>query len=281
MSQTLCRTVLALFAVAASAPAEEHTLTSLIPGTATAADFWKELDNPAGTPDSAYVGGRGNITIEGPTGLFINPTSGTAPKGQMTVQACTAVFQNPDGSTTAGYAGIASYAIHDWLEVGAVLFDVANDGNNPALGPMIRARFVKEKTKVPEVSVGFYSYEDTNPLFGDYKRVIFAAVSKAWKVRDNDKGWFETVRAHGGVRVNWRDVGESGDAVGYFGADISLPKHLYFAAEVSSEDNNFPHTPYAYGLQLRHPEGYGFTLAAIQPGVSSGAGVYIGIGINF
>ena len=281
MSRTLCTTVLALLAVAASARAEEYTLTSLIPGTATAADFWGDLDNEAGTVDSAYVGGRGIITVEGPTGLFINPTSGTAPKGQMTVQACTVVFENPDGSTLAAYGGVASYAIYDWLEVGAVLFEVANDGNNPALGPMIRARFVKETKMIPEVSVGYYSYEDTSPAFGEWKRVLFAAVSKAWKIRDNDKGWFETVRAHGGVRVNWRDVGESSDAVGYLGADVSLPKQLYLVAEVSTEDNNFPHTPYAFGLQLRHPEGYGFTLAAVQPGFSSGAGVYTGIGINF
>src|SRR6187401_1278807 len=47
--------------------------------------------------EEEYVGGRGLLTMEGPTGMFINPTSGTMPAGAFTAQYC---FFHPNWSAT-------------------------------------------------------------------------------------------------------------------------------------------------------------------------------------
>ncbi len=39
----------------------------------------------AADDDSGHIviGGHGNITVEGPTGMFLNPTSGTLSEGEL------------------------------------------------------------------------------------------------------------------------------------------------------------------------------------------------------
>jgi hypothetical protein len=52
-------------------------------------------------------------------------------------------------------------------------------------------------------------------------------------------------------------------------------------AEFSNESAGADRIPWAAGIQVRHPDGFGFTLAAVQTGFLANPGVYVGVGINF
>ena len=65
---------------------------------------------------------------------------------------------------------------------------------------------------------------------------------------------------------------------GYIGGELEFPQYLYLAAEVSNKDA-FPHIPFAVGLQWRHPQGDGLSLAGIQTGTEQA--LCVGIGIAF
>src|SRR5215204_4899285 len=70
-----------------------------------ATDYGK---NPV-APEAPYEAGRGLLTLEGPTGMFINPTSATLPQGAYTAQYCT-LFPNTDDEIV-GHGWMASYGI--------------------------------------------------------------------------------------------------------------------------------------------------------------------------
>src|SRR5688572_23844625 len=77
--------------------------------------------------EEPYRASRGLITLEGPSGMFINPTSATLPQGKFTIQYCL-FFPNRD-TDIVGHGTLISYGVTDWLEVGAVgnLIDVNAD----------------------------------------------------------------------------------------------------------------------------------------------------------
>jgi len=227
--------------------------------------------------EAPYVGGRGLITEELATGMFINPTSGTLPQYQGTVQYCALIFKVAD-NTVVGHGAIATFGVTDWLEVGGggLLADLPGPADDPVVGgPQVRLRLLKDERWLPEMSVGGVF------LFGDKeleKNTVYIAASKGVKV--SDTGFVRSARGHIGFRQAWVEVGEDG-SFGFVGGEIELSNHLFTVAEVSNKAGGATKVPWAAGIQVRHPGGFGFTLAAVQTPLSDKVAVYVGVGINF
>lgn len=224
-----------------------------------------------------YVGGQGLVTLEGVTGMFLNPTSGTLPSGQLTVQYCAAIRQQNDRNVIWNQPMVA-YGITDWLQLGA--FAVINDAasvTTAAGGPWLRVRVIKDEEWWPELSVGGIIREGNSHL---RRETVFLAGSKGFPINYT---LLHEVRLHTGFRQLWQDsdVNPADGSIVYVGGELGLPKNLYAIAEISNRSAVYAHTPYAFGLQARLPQGFGFSLAGIQSGNDQGIGVYIGIGVNF
>jgi len=249
------------------------------------ASWSQNLSNDEGDAErGAFIGGRGLVSSEGPAGTFINPTSGTMPKGTITAETCVATFDNGSGGTFVGNKILVSYAVTDWFELGATSLDIQNDNDSLSAGPHFRARLLKDEGKAkPEVAVGYYSNEaNIVGAIPQYKRVGFLAASKGFL--EKDEGVFRGARVHAGVRHAWRGGGTGSDTVGYFAGEVALPFYTYFIGEVSTDEltpATHPRTPFAFGFQVRHPKGVGFSIAGMQPGFSADIGLYVGIGIGF
>lgn len=228
-------------------------------------------------PDApAYVGGRGLITDELVTGMFLNPTSGTLAKYEATLQYCALIFK-VGHDTAVGHGAIAGFGVTDWIEIGAggLFVDVPGGGDNPHVaGPYGRIRVLKDESWWPELSVGGIV------LLGDEaleKQTVFIAASKGIRF---DTRFIRGARAHVGFRQAWVEVGEDG-SFGFVGGELELPRHIFLVAEVSNESGAADRIPWAAGVQVRHPDGFGFTLAAVQTGTLKNLAVYVGVGINF
>ena len=50
---------------------------------------------------------------------------------------------------------------------------------------------------------------------------------------------------------------------------------------IQSRETGDQQQPFSVGLQFRHPEGFGLSVALLRPGLQEGMTAYIGIGINF
>ena len=229
-------------------------------------------------------GGRGLITDEGITGMFLNPTSGTLNKGQIDVEFCAGVY---GGDVGFAFQLMVAYGVLDWLEVGVtgILFDSIDTLESvretvEAVGPFIRVRVLKDEHFWPEVAVGYFSREG-HPVL--QRRSVFLAASKG--VQFGPDFIIPSIRAHGGVRHLWhQDINFNYAKEGtifYVGGEIELPRHIYLVGEVSSKDTVYIKRPYSIGVQVRQPGGVGFTVAAVQTGIQKNVGLYIGIGINF
>lgn len=258
------------------------------PGTGAADDQKPSVKNP---------GEHGNITLEGPTGLFLNPTSSTLKKDELIVQYCAAILEFKDNNVIDHYA-IGSYGVTDWLELGVMgriwdLDDAGNDMTRSGAGPFARLRVLKEEKWLPEFSAGAVNVNGDAII---QKNTIFFAASKGLGLKE--RGLPVDARLHVGVRQFWfgkgdqfvrswfsmrPDAGGTGinDHVEYLGGEIALTKSIYLVSEVSTKPAGANQTPYSLGLQIRSSEGYGFSLAAIQPGSQDEVGIFIGIGINF
>ena len=223
---------------------------------------------PPAIVEDEYVGGRGLLTIEGPTGLFINPTSGTMPAGAFTAQYC---FFLPNWSASdplMAHGALVSYGITDWLEVGGLFsaLDVEDLDTFYSGGPMVRVRLLKQdEGLMPELSVGGYAF-----LGDEEKYSAFLALFKSWKISDD--GFFRSVGFHAGIRDRWieENVDGSGDPsdspVGYFGLEVEMPFRLYLVGEVSTNDDDLGgSTPYAFGIQWRLG-GINISTALMDPG---------------
>lgn len=252
--------------------------------------------------DGAYKGGRGLISASGPTGMFLNPTSGTLQKGDISAQVFGSVLK-PLSTTpaTAGkdqfgyYNGLVSYGVTDWLEVGALgqFVDRSNNANQQSLaagGAMARVRVLKEQELIPELSVGGMFFEGAEMLD---RRTLFLATSK--RVDISETGFLRGIRLHLGGRhfwqkdrtelafKGWTSLQQRGDesTVGYVGGEIELPKHIFLVGEIQSKETGDQRVPYSFGIQIRHPDGLGLSVALLRPGIQEAATAYIGIGINF
>jgi hypothetical protein len=287
--------------VSAEAPASGLALTSVL--ASPAADpksapysLLAQADRPQVTLQQGYPrlggryenttvpGGRGLITDEGITGMFLNPTSGTLNRGQLDVEFCTGVY---GGDVGFAFQLMVAYGILDWLEVGVtgILFDTIGileniDSTVEAIGPFVRVRLLKDESYWPEVAVGYFSREGNAVL---QRRSVFIAASKG--VQFGSDFIIPSIRAHVGMRHLWHQDIQFNFAkegtIFYWGGEIELPRHIYIVGEVSSKEHVYIKRPYSIGVQVRHPAGVALTLAAVQTGIQRDTGLYIGIGINF
>ncbi len=240
--------------------------------------------NPPPPPvEDEYVGGRGLLTIQGPSGLFINPTSGTMPAGAFTAQYC---FFLPNNNTDIlmAHGGLISFGVTDWLELGAILGGKDFDSNVPLDdrfygGPMVRARILKDEGFLPELSVGGYF------IFGDEENYnAFLAAFKRFEISKD--GILRSVGLHAGLRQTWiedPDPDLSDSPVGYFGLEVELPFRLYLVGEVSTRDEDLSDdVPYAFGLQWR-AGGINISIAYTEPGfgIVHEPSLFFGIGSQF
>ncbi len=266
------------------------------------------MDKTVTAQEEEYHASRGLQTYQGPTGMFLNPTSATLPKGGYTFQYCL-FFPNSD--TDIVFHGVlASYGITDWLELGVVsaLVDVNDDlfpdegairkatlrgvpisadkaGRDTELavaGPMVRVRLLRDREWWPEVSIGGYMNWGTPAFNGG---VAFVSASKGFQI--DPKGFFKSVTLQSGFRETWfeHDQGRGAvrdSAVPYGGLELELPYKIYVIGEINRRNKDIDRrTPFAYGLQCRLPK-VQLTLAAIQDGGQHDRiGIYSGIGISF
>ena len=234
-------------------------------------------------PEVPYEAGRGLITLEGPSGMFINPTSATLPKGAYTAQYCL-FFPNQD-TDVVGHGLMASYGITDWLEVGAVgnLIDLnAGVSREVAVGgPMVRVRLLKDESWWPQISVGAYAKWGTPAL---NQIAAFAAAYK--RIPISETGPVRSIGFHAGMRETWFDdsVIQSDSFNGYFGAEVQLPYRLYLVGELSTKgetrNGRRPKSnPYAWGAQWRLG-GVNLSVAAIDQDGTGRVGVYSGVAFS-
>ncbi len=224
-------------------------------------------------------GGRGLLTTEGPSGMFLNPTSGTLAQGQVTAQYCLAGLEI-GGDRVVAHGALASIGVTDWLEIGAIGQMISPDGHDFAAGgPQVRMRALADRGVWPELSIGAYVREGHEVAT---TRSGFVALSK--RVDFDGDGHVPALRLHGGFRQTWMEVSGGPDprgSIGYGGLEVELPKHLFVISEVSNRSSLYKRTPYSVGMQMRHPDGYGFSVSAVQLGFLDRVGVFVGIGVNF
>ncbi|HEX4085427.1 MAG TPA: hypothetical protein VHY22_10985 [Chthoniobacteraceae bacterium] len=226
-----------------------------------------------------YQGGRGLLTIQGPTGLFINPTSGTMPAHAFTLQYC--FWTDNDEFFRGLQQGVmGSYGVTDWLEVGGLFTDlnVPSPGHNlESGGPFARVRLLKDEGWLPELSIGGYSHLGDEDI-SDYD--CFLALYKGLVLDRN--GFFRSVGFDAGIRETWAGPEfPTKQPVGYFGIEFQMPYHIYLMGEISTEDANQGNAiPYAFGVQFR--EGIiNCTVAFDNQGNSNQPSFYFGIGPQY
>ncbi len=227
-----------------------------------------------------YVGARGLITLEGVTGIYLNPTSGTLPRGQFTAQYCSAVLTQ-GGDEEIQHTAMFGYGVTDWFEAGLLVrvSDLNNDDQAiGAGGPYARLRLLKDESWWPEVSIGFMSRNGKDALM---KQTVFITASKLFVL--DEQGLFRSIRPHIGFRQIWQDsdVNEANGSIGYLANELEFPFDLYLVGEVSNKDDVFKHTPFSIGVQWRPANFVNFSVAGIQTGGEDRVSLYFGIGISF
>jgi hypothetical protein len=222
---------------------------------------------------------RGNITLEGPSGMFLNPTSATLPQGIWSAGFC-AILTNQD-TDILGYSMYASYGVRDWLELGVVanMFDFAHNDEVPAGtygtgGPMARIRLMRDRDSWPEISLGAYAKMGTDQF--DSKNVFLAA-SKTIPI--DEKGFVKTITFQGGFRESWLEAPDHFNTNRFYGGlEVQLPGNFYVVGEVSQfarRKDEF--TPWAAGIQWRGKR-FGLSAAIVQSGDDDPPSIYLGIG---
>jgi hypothetical protein len=236
------------------------------------------LDSPETVSLSQGVGeyeaGRGLITLEGPSGMFINPTSATLPKGVFTAQYC--IFFPDRSDRVLGHGFLGAYGVTEYLEVGILgnYIDprgVDGDGN---FGPFARLRLTTNDGWMPQIGVGGYT------KFGIERLENFSAFASAyWRIPINEEGFFKSLGVHLGVRENWLDGGNLETFHAYGGLELQMPLRIYAVAEITTKDNDFDtEAPYSFGLQWR-AGGINISVAGVQNGgLAKGPAFYFGIG---
>ena len=225
---------------------------------------------------------RGLITLEGPSGMFINPTSATLPQNEFILNYCVLFFDTD--TDVVGHGILLSYGVRDWLEIGFVgnLLDINSPGppssENTFVvgGPMARIRLLRDREWWPELSVGGY-VKWGSPAFNNAN--AFVAISKTIPI--DEKGFLKTVTFQGGFREAWFDqpaLVSNANRV-YGGLEVQLPWRLFLIGEVTQRApvaQRPREIPYAAGIQWRG-RNFGCSLAALQDGTQSRPGIYFGV----
>lgn len=259
-------------------------------------------DGLQGPQSPSYAGGRGLITLEGPTGMFQNITSGTLKRGDFTTQSCLS-FKESNGDNFQWLGTLVSYGVTDWLEVGAFglfasEFDRAATGKSHAEAGQIytRIRLLRDEGGLPEFSIGGLVQRGNG---GFDKESLFFAASKG--VTFDDRHFLRGARVHFGGRAVWQESNGGGPGGGgggpgggagpggggdgrintlFVGAELELVRGLFLVGEVNTEDNSDIKRPFSVGLQYRQGS-YGLSLAYVQAGNETEPSAYIGIGVSF
>lgn len=252
-------------------------LTAALGTTATrAGEEAKKTVPPA--VEAPYEGGRGLLTLQGPSGLFINPTSATLPQGKFTLQYCN--FYPENHTEVVAHGWMAAYGVTDWLEIGA-LANVINVpvGRDLGLGgPLIRIRLLRDREWWPQLSIGAYGKYGTNAL--DQTTAFLAAYKR---IPIDENGFFKSFGLHAGVRGSWfhGDFAKDDSVNVYGGGELQLPHRVYLVGEVGTKGNTTagrdPRTPYAFGAQWRLGA-VNITFAGIQNGTTDKISLYYGVG---
>lgn len=225
---------------------------------------------------------RGLITLEGPSGMFINPTSATLPQNEFILNYCVLFFDTD--TDVVGHGILLSYGVRNWLEIGFVgnLLDINSPGPPSSEdtfvvgGPMARIRLLRDREWWPELSVGGY-VKWGSPAFNNAN--AFVAISKTIPI--DEKGFLKTVTFQGGFREAWLDDSAAVSNVNrvYGGLEVQLPWRLFLIGEVTQRAGVVQRPreiPYAAGIQLRG-RNFGCSLAALQNGGESRPGIYFGV----
>lgn len=231
-------------------------------------------------PPSGYLGGLGLITLEGPTGMFLNPTSGIMPAGALTLQSCM-TFKDNNGEHIEGNGVLLVYGLTNWLEVGTFGLFV-HDLPEAVLGTShleagqinARARLMRDEGGMPEVSIGGLVQRGDNALEHES---IYVAASKGYSF--GEAGFVNGVRLHTGFRQTWQELGDD-ISTGFFGLELALPRNLFIVGEINTRDDSDIETPYSVGMQYRG-NGFGMSLALVQAGGDSDPSAYVGIGVSY
>jgi hypothetical protein len=222
-------------------------------------------------------GGRGLISLEGPTGLFINPTSGILPANGNTLQYGAFFLDNEADKVSHGL--IVAHGMGGNVEIGAqasyVAFEDEDKDDLFAAGPFVRCRLMVDSDHSFELSVGGYS------RFGDEAIQKTGAFLAASKRLDLGNDVVRTLGLHAGIRNTWLKQGPVDTSLAvYGGLEVELPLRLYVVGELGSEDEELnTEQPYAYGLQWR-AGGLNVSAAGIQDGNNEELSFYCGIGFG-
>lgn len=248
-----------------------------------------------GPQPAGYVGGRGLITLEGPTGLFQNSTSGVLPKGAFTTQSCLS-FKESKGDSFQWLGTLVSYGVTDWLEIGAFGlfasgFDPGTIGQSHAEAGQgyARIRLLRDEGGLPELSIGGLVQRGNG---GFDKESLFFAASKY--VSLGERQWFSGFRMHVGGRSVWQESTAAGAVGGagpggskdgrlntlFVGGELELTRGLFLVGEINTKDNSDNKRPYSVGLQYRQGN-FGLSLGYLQTGSETEPSAYVGIGVSF
>jgi hypothetical protein len=222
---------------------------------------------------------RGLVTAEGPSGMFLNPTSATLPQGTFDAGYCFVLTNQ--ATDEIGHHMFFSYGVRDWLELGVVAdlisFNTTGaelpEGSYGTAGPMARVRLVRDREWWPEVSLGAYSKFGTDNFDSSN---VFVALSKTVPI--DEKGFLKTVTFQGGFRESWLEAPDRNTNRFYGGVEVQLPHNFYLVGEVTQfarRKDEF--TPWAAGIQWRGSR-FGVTAAMVQSGDDDPPSIYLGIG---
>jgi len=222
---------------------------------------------------------RGLVTSEGPSGMFINPTTATLSQGTWAFGYCS-VLTSQDTDILGNHMFV-SYGVRDWLELGVVatMINVTIDGaelpkgDYGTGGPMARVRLHRDIGAWPEISVGAYAKMGTDALDS---RNVFIGASKTLPV--DEKGFIKAVTFQGGFRESWIEAPDRNTNRFYGGVEVQLPHNFFVVGEVTQ----FSHrkdafVPWAAGVQWRGRV-LGLTAAIVQSGDDNPPSIYLGIG---
>lgn len=221
---------------------------------------------------------RGMITLEGPSGMFLNPTSATLPQGTFAFGYCFVL--TAQSTDVLGHSMFFSYGVRDWLELGVVanMFNFRTAGELPegsygTGGPMARIRLLRDRQCWPEISLGAYSKMGTDNFDSSN---VYLAVSKTVPI--DEKGFVKTVTFQGGFRESWLQGPDRNTNRFYGGLEVQLPHNFYLIGEVTQfAKRKDEFTPWAAGIQWRGRR-FGFTAAMVQSGDDDPPSIYLGVG---
>jgi len=222
---------------------------------------------------------RGLVTQEGPSGMFLNPTTATLSQGVFAIGYCS-VLTNQDTDVLGNHM-FMSYGVRDWLELGVVatMINVTvpgqefPEGDYANAGPMARVRLHRDVGGWPELSVGGYAKWGTDAL--DYSSV-FVGASKTLPI--DERGFLKTVTFQAGFRETWLEAPDRNTSRFYGGMEVQLPGNFYLVGEVTqfaSRKDEF--MPWAAGIQWRGKK-FGLSAAIVQSGDDDPPSIYLGIG---